>query len=86
MGKWTGLKIEQGRLELVHEVDEVGRIEAAEGVAGDAEADGQIGVGSGWLERGGRVGGRGGPLALRVRGQEGGCGGERAGAQERCGE
>src|SRR5208283_2938841 len=78
-----GLQIEEGRLELVHEVDEVCGIEAAEGVAGDAETDGQVGVGSGGLECGGCVGGAGcGALRVDVSGQKGGCSGERTGAHE----
>ena len=76
------LEIEQGRLELLHEVDEVGGIEGAEGVAGDAETDGQIGVGGGRLEGGGFVGKRRGFPGLGIGGQEGCRGGERAGAQE----
>ena len=83
MGRCDGFEVEQRGLELLHEIDEVLlRGEVAEGVAGDAETDGQVGVGGGRLEGGGCVGGWADVWARDFGGQERGGGGECAGAQE----
>ena len=78
-----GFEVEQRGLELLHEIDELllGR-KAAEGVAGDAETDGQVGIGGWGLERGGGVGSPGRILRGNFGGNERGGGSERAGAQE----